>query len=278
MTWREGASTRTGPNDVPFGVSSRYRSVSSRPHTDLPSPTSVIHGNDDDGIVHEPTSASGGHLPSSSKVEEERGLGPPLTACPTRDLSVTQWAEDTSAAQRRDVWRQPYFQPSKVHEEMLQRESIRPPVFGGRSKNQQLGSVSESWGAKPTLEIPKGMFELEDDPPSPTFASHMTHQEIQAEKARRAALGIPAEKSGRPSIKDMEKERLEKLKYQQLRDERAKNGVTLAEVRLPHNRPTGRQQLMMHSCAPPWKKSIQARTLLPPYISQAPRAKRHPSS
>lgn len=124
----------------------------------------------------------------------------------------------------------PQFQPSRVYEELLKKESIREPVFGGRSKNQQLGSVAESWGAPPALEIPKGMFELEDDPPSPTEGTEMTPAELRAERARRAAMGIPAEKSGRPSIKDMEKERMEKLRQERLQVERARNNADTRDV------------------------------------------------
>jgi len=124
----------------------------------------------------------------------------------------------------------PRLEPSRVYEEMLKRESIRPPVFGGRSKNMQLGSVAESWGKAPTLEIPRGMFQLDDDPPSPPPGVDMTPEEIQAEKARRAMLGIPGEKSGRPSIKDMEKEIIDKLKRQRLREERERSEIDVREV------------------------------------------------
>lgn len=118
--------------------------------------------------------------------------------------------------------RYPRFEPSRVHEEMVRKETIRPPTFGGRSKNMQLGSVAESWGTAPTLEIPRGMFQLDDDPPSPPNGKTLTPAEIAAEKARRALLGIPGEKSGRPSIKDMEKEVTDKLKIMALNKERQK--------------------------------------------------------
>ena len=125
------------------------------------------------------------------------------------------------------------IEPSKVHEELLKKESIRPPVFGGRSKNQQLGSVAESWGADPTIEIPKGMFELADDPPSPVLDRELTPEELRLERARRAALGIPAEKSGRPSIKEMiEMEKLSKMKNQHLRAERQRNDIDMSQVGL----------------------------------------------
>jgi hypothetical protein len=90
----------------------------------------------------------------------------------------------------------------------------------------QLGSVAESWGTAPTLEIPRGMFQLDDDPPSPPCGKNLTPAEIAAEKARRALLGIPGEKSGRPSIKDMEKEVTDKLKHMGLKKERQRNDET----------------------------------------------------
>jgi hypothetical protein len=77
------------------------------------------------------------------------------------------------------------------------------------------------------------MFQLEDDPPSPPPGKILTPQEIEAEKARRALLGIPGEKSGRPSIKDMTKEVTEKLKQQRLREERVKSGVKEEDVSFP---------------------------------------------
>jgi len=58
----------------------------------------------------------------------------------------------------------------------------------------------------------------------------MSLEEIQAEKARRAMLGIPGEKSGRPSIKDMEKEIMDKMKGQRLREERVRSEVDVREV------------------------------------------------
>lgn len=125
------------------------------------------------------------------------------------------------------------IEPSKVHEELLKKESIRPPVFGGRSKNQQLGSVAESWGVDPSIELPKGMFELDDDPPSPVLDRQLTPAELREERTRRALLGIPAEKSGRPSIKDMEKEKINKMKQQELRAERKKNDINMSQVSFP---------------------------------------------
>jgi len=97
----------------------------------------------------------------------------------------------------------------------------------------QLGSVAESWETAPTLEIPRGMFQLDDDPPSPPPGVNMTPEEIQAEKARRAMLDIPGEKSGRPSIKDMEKEITDRMRNQRLREERVRSDVSVPEVSDP---------------------------------------------
>jgi hypothetical protein len=94
----------------------------------------------------------------------------------------------------------------------------------------QLGSVAESWGKEATLEIPRGMFQLDDDPPSPPPGVYMTPEEIQAEKLRRAKLGIPGEKSGRPSIKDMEREIVDKMRGQKLREERVRSEIDVREV------------------------------------------------
>jgi hypothetical protein len=43
-------------------------------------------------------------------------------------------------------------------------------------------------------------------------------------------LGIPGEKSGRPSIKDMEKEITDKLRNQKLREERIRSDVSVPGV------------------------------------------------
>lgn len=95
----------------------------------------------------------------------------------------------------------------------------------------QLGSVAEVWGTPPTAETPRGMFQLDDDPPSPPPGVDMSPEEIQAEKVRRAMLGIPGEKSGRPSIKDMEKEIMDKMKGQKLREERVRSEIDVRELR-----------------------------------------------
>lgn len=150
----------------------------------------------------------------------------------------------------------------------MKSESVREPVFGGRSKNQQLGSVAESWAAAPTIDIPKGMFELEDDPPSPIEGQNMTAEEIKAERARRAALGIPAEKSGRPSIKDMEKDKMDKLRFQQLTEERARNEVDLKEVRTRFGARLQRADKLSYE----WRWSLWKTKLRSQMLRQDPRA------
>ena len=152
-------------------------------------------------------------------------------------VTVHGWEEDDAASSTRKTSSQafigpgyPRLEPSRVYQEMLQRETVRPPVFGGRSKNMQLGSVAESWGKPPTAETPRGMFQLADDPPSPPPGVNMSPEEIHAEKARRAMLGIPGEKSGRPSIKDMEKEIMDKMRAQRLREERVRSEIDVREV------------------------------------------------
>ena len=42
---------------------------------------------------------------------------------------------------------------------------MRRPILGGRSKKDQLGSVSESWGDDGEERF--GLFTIEPDPPSP---------------------------------------------------------------------------------------------------------------
>jgi hypothetical protein len=152
-------------------------------------------------------------------------------------VTIHGWEEDDAASSTRKASRQthigpgyPRLEPSRVYQEMLQRETVRPPVFGGRSKNMQLGSVAEVWGTPPTAETPRGMFQLDDDPPSPPPGVDMSPEEIQAEKARRAMLGIPGEKSGRPSIKDMEKEIMDKMRGQRLKEERVRSEIDVREV------------------------------------------------
>jgi hypothetical protein len=75
--------------------------------------------------------------------------------------SLTKQRSDCSG----EEWRQPRFQPiEKRCDEMAAKARMLPPVIGGRSKKDQLGSVSDSWG--PVAERTYGMFEIEDDPPS----------------------------------------------------------------------------------------------------------------
>jgi len=61
---------------------------------------------------------------------------------------------------------QPRFQPGPGYDRQLGRTDMRPPILGGRSKKDQLGSVAESWGAPASRERTYGMFQIEIDPPS----------------------------------------------------------------------------------------------------------------
>jgi len=100
----------------------------------------------------------------------------------------------------------------------------------------------------------------------------MSPEEIQAEKARRAMLGIPGEKSGRPSIKDMEKEIMDKMRAQRLREERVRSEI---DVRGVSCLTRDRIQLM---CSSDWKtervSKVQAGTDHSGRISQSGRVSR----
>ena len=66
-------------------------------------------------------------------------------------------------------WRQPKLEPSpSTTSSLLDRDRSRPPIFGGRSKKEQLGSVTDSWGPMEGEGHDRayGIFEIEDDPPS----------------------------------------------------------------------------------------------------------------
>ncbi|RXK39193.1 hypothetical protein M231_03550 [Tremella mesenterica] len=80
-------------------------------------------------------------------------------------------------------WRRPQFHPSQSIEELEARRRMRPPKLGGRSKREELGSAEESWLESEPITLPtlpsltsigenvlnsgrKGMFQIEDDPPS----------------------------------------------------------------------------------------------------------------
>ncbi|OCF33835.1 hypothetical protein I316_04547 [Kwoniella heveanensis BCC8398] len=70
--------------------------------------------------------------------------------------------------------RWPRFIPGPAYDHALAKERMMGPALGGRSKKAQLGSIEESWGPLPQsaaedrerCEGFKGMFELEEDPPS----------------------------------------------------------------------------------------------------------------
>ncbi|OCF58576.1 hypothetical protein L486_03063 [Kwoniella mangroviensis CBS 10435] len=70
-------------------------------------------------------------------------------------------------------WRQPKFRPGVGYEKALAKERMLQPQIGGRSKKAQLGSIEESWGSGEPKRVwlgeeeeRKGMFELDEDPPS----------------------------------------------------------------------------------------------------------------
>lgn len=65
----------------------------------------------------------------------------------------------------------PRFRPTPSYEAWVHRAENRPPVLGGRSKKDDLGSISESWGPvrEEDADVPdlyKGLFEVDLDPPS----------------------------------------------------------------------------------------------------------------
>lgn len=78
---------------------------------------------------------------------------------------------------------------------LLAKEWMRPPKYGGHSKRDQLGSVTESWGPLPTGVVRVGLFQHEPEAPSPTgspipvdevpigHASRGNHWEITKEEA-----------------------------------------------------------------------------------------------
>ncbi|WVF69581.1 hypothetical protein IAT40_004359 [Kwoniella sp. CBS 6097] len=95
---------------------------------------------------------------------------PPLPPLPPRPSSE-EHRNDYS--RRAGFGRQPRFIPGPAYDHALAKERMMAPTFGGRSKKAQLGSIEESWGPLPKSEEErakcegfKGMFELEDDPPS----------------------------------------------------------------------------------------------------------------
>jgi hypothetical protein len=90
-------------------------------------------------------------------------------------------------------WRQPKFVPGPAFEDHQARDRMKPPKHGGRSKAEQLGSVTDSWGAFDEVDgtKPFGIFEIEPDPPSRNTSPFKT-AEADAEQinmARQEALG-----------------------------------------------------------------------------------------
>jgi hypothetical protein len=89
-------------------------------------------------------------------------------------------------------WRRPKFVPGPAFEEHQARDRMKPPKHGGRSKAEQLGSVTDSWGAFQEVNgaKPLGIFEIEPDPPSRNTSPFKT-AEAEAEQidmARQEAL------------------------------------------------------------------------------------------
>ncbi|WWC86685.1 uncharacterized protein L201_001562 [Kwoniella dendrophila CBS 6074] len=105
-------------------------------------------------------------------------------------------------------WRQPKFIPTQAYDRALAKERMLIPRLGGRSKRAQLGSIEESWGNdKPKsqhkqqdrsiswanidgkeekqeqeqFEERKGMFELDEDPPSRNV-SPFREEELEEEE------------------------------------------------------------------------------------------------
>lgn len=90
-------------------------------------------------------------------------------------------------------WRQPKFVPGPAFEDHQARDRMKPPKHGGRTKAEQLGSVTDSWGAFHEVDgtKPFGIFEIEPDPPSRNTSPFKT-AEAEAEQidvARQEALG-----------------------------------------------------------------------------------------
>ncbi|WWD07428.1 hypothetical protein V865_005526 [Kwoniella europaea PYCC6329] len=81
-------------------------------------------------------------------------------------------------------WRQPKFKPGVGYEKALAKERMLQPQNGGRSKKAQLGSIEESWGSGGPKRVwlgeedeRKGMFELDEDPPSRNASSFREEEE-----------------------------------------------------------------------------------------------------
>ncbi|WVW78208.1 hypothetical protein I302_100159 [Kwoniella bestiolae CBS 10118] len=90
-------------------------------------------------------------------------------------------------------WRQPKFHPGPAYERALAKERMLGVPIGGRSKKAQLGSIEESWGTGVPKRVwlgeedeRKGMFELDEDPPSrnasPFREEEVGQEEIEAKK------------------------------------------------------------------------------------------------
>lgn len=62
----------------------------------------------------------------------------------------------------------PIPRSSRGDQEVIARELMRPPKYGGRSKRDQLGSIDESWGPLPNSHERVGLFQAPIEPPSPS--------------------------------------------------------------------------------------------------------------
>lgn len=86
-----------------------------------------------------------------------------------RGWDESEWKPSTDHTAVLDM--RPRFRTNPSYEAWIHRAENRPPVLGGRSKKDDLGSISESWGPvrEEDADVPdlyKGLFEVDLDPPS----------------------------------------------------------------------------------------------------------------
>ncbi|WWC59693.1 uncharacterized protein I303_102255 [Kwoniella dejecticola CBS 10117] len=123
-----------------------------------------------------PSFASGGPPISQAEDFEKRSNNVDNNLDRFKGLKVRDTSMSGTLFQPYDYfergWKQPRFIPSSAYDRQLAKERMLTPQIGGRSKKAQLGSIEESWGSGPKVswlgeaEERKGMFELEEDPPS----------------------------------------------------------------------------------------------------------------
>ena len=77
--------------------------------------------------------------------------------------------------------RGPRFSPGPGYERRRARDEMRPPVLGGRSKRDQLGSWAESWG-QPAHLTPVGLHQHEVDPPSRSTSPFKTDEPFRIDE------------------------------------------------------------------------------------------------